>query len=70
MASLFGGPGWFNDVFQVQVVFDTDKRSYPSVPDADDDLEVCLCCWVGGVDVALFSTFLCLSLYNPAVPGQ
>jgi hypothetical protein len=35
-----GGPGWFNDVFDVQVFFDTDKRSVPTGGDEDDSIEV------------------------------
>jgi hypothetical protein len=38
-----GGPGWFNDVFDVQVFFNTDKRSVPSGGDDEDSVEVRQC---------------------------
>lgn len=39
-----GGPGWFNDVFDVKVFFNTDKRSIPTNADEDDSVEVRSAC--------------------------
>ena len=36
-----GGPGWFNDVYDVKVYYNTDKRSIPTSADEDDSTEVC-----------------------------
>ncbi len=38
-----GGPGWFHDVFDVRVYFNTDKRSVPTSDEEDDSIEVSTC---------------------------